>query len=71
MVVQDKILIELKSKPFITREDQRQFWLYLKATQYKLGLLINFSPEKLDIHRRIYDKARGPGQRSIVQHTSA
>ena len=58
LVVNDKILIELKAKPFITREDQRQFWLYLKATDYKLGLLINFGPDRLTINRRIYDEAR-------------
>jgi len=58
IVIDDKILIELKAKPFITKEDQRQFWLYLKATDYKLGLLINFGPDKLSINRRIYDEAR-------------
>jgi GxxExxY protein len=63
IIINDKILIELKSKPFITREDQRQFWLYLKATDYKLGLLINFGPDKLTINRRIYDKAREKYQR--------
>ncbi len=58
LIVNGSILIELKSKPFITKEDQRQFWLYLKATTYKLGLLINFGPDKLTIFRRIYDDAR-------------
>lgn len=60
IIVNDKILIELKAKPFITKEDQRQFWLYLKATDYRLGLLINFGPDKLSINRRIYDEARYP-----------
>ncbi len=58
IILNNLIIIELKSKPFITKEDQRQFWLYLKATNYKLGLLINFGPDKLTINRRIYDKAR-------------
>lgn len=58
ILVNGIILIELKSKPFITKEDERQFWLYLKATNYKLGLLINFGPKKLEIRRRIYDEAR-------------
>jgi GxxExxY protein len=57
LVVEDKILIEIKVKPFLTKEDDRQFWLYLKGTKYKLGLLINFG-NKLEIKRRIYDKAR-------------
>lgn len=57
-IVNGKILIELKCKPFITKDDEKQFWYYLKATDYKLGLLINFGPSKLEIRRRIYDRAR-------------
>lgn len=58
LIVGSKILIELKCKPFLTKEDDRQFWLYLRGTDYKLGLLINFGPKKLEVKRRIYDKAR-------------
>ena len=57
-IINNAILLELKCKPFITREDKKQFWYYLKASSYKLGLLINFGSKKLEIHRRIYDKAR-------------
>ncbi len=58
LIIEKKIIIELKVKPFITTGDERQFWHYLRATDYKLGFLINFGPEKLQIKRRIYDKAR-------------
>ena len=57
-IVNDIILIEIKCKPFLSREDERQFWHYLKGTDYKLGMLINFGSKKLEIKRRIYDKAR-------------
>lgn len=57
-IVNDIILIELKCEPYLTNEDERQFWLYLKGSQYKLGLLINFGSKRLEIKRRIYDKAR-------------
>jgi len=57
-IINNAILLELKCKPFITREDKKQFWYYLKASSYKLGLLINFGSKNLEIHRRIYDKAR-------------
>ena len=57
-VINNCILLEIKCKSFLTKEDKRQFWFYLKGSQYKLGLLINFGPEKLAIERRIYDKAR-------------
>jgi GxxExxY protein len=57
-IVNKIILIELKCKPFLTRGDEKQFWYYLKSSDYKLGFLINFSPEKLEFKRRIYDRAR-------------
>ena len=58
VVVNRKILIELKVKPFLTKEDEKQFWYYLRGSNYKLGFLINFGTRKLEIKRRIYDKAR-------------
>jgi len=56
--VDEKILLEIKCKPFITAGDEKQFRHYFKATDYKLGFLINFGTEKLEIKRRIYDLAR-------------
>ena len=58
LIIEDKILIELKVKPFLTKEDDRQFWHYLKCSEYKLGFLINFGSKQLQIKRRVYDKAR-------------
>lgn len=57
-IVNNSILLEIKCKPFLTKEDERQFWYYLKGSNYRLGLLINFGSKKLEIKRRIYDKAR-------------
>jgi len=56
IIANDKIIIELKSKPFLTKEDEKQFWGYLKGSEYKLGFLINFGPNKLAIKRFIYTK---------------
>ena len=58
IIVNDIILIELKCKPKLMSEDERQFWCYLKASDYKLGFLINFSPTGIEIKRRVYDTAR-------------
>lgn len=57
-IVNGVILIELKAKPFITKQDIEQFWKYLKGSNYKLGFLINFSPTRLQIKRVVYDTAR-------------
>lgn len=56
-VVNNCILLEVKCKSFLTKEDEKQFWRYLKATSYKIGFLINFG-NTLEIKRRIYDTAR-------------
>lgn len=58
IVVNSKIIIELKVKPFLTREDEKQFWHYLRGTNYKLGFLINFGSQKLEIRRYVYDQSR-------------
>lgn len=58
IIVNDIIIIEIKSKPFITKQDKEQFWKYLKGSNYKLGFLINFSPTGLDINRVVYDTVR-------------
>ena len=57
-LVDDKILIEIKHLPGLTLNENKQAWYYLKGTQYKLLLLVNFGGSKLEIRRRIYDKAR-------------
>ena len=57
-VVNNIIILELKSRPYITKEDEATFWNYLKGSESKLGFLINFSPTKLIIKRVVYDKAR-------------
>ena len=64
-VVNGIIMLEIKCKPFITKEDEKQFWRYLKATTYRLGFLINFSPKTLEIKRRIYDLARNRSDSSV------
>lgn len=57
-IIDDIILIELKCKPFIIKQDIEQFWKYLKGSKYKLGFLINFSPTALVIKRVVYDTVR-------------
>lgn len=58
-MINDIILIEIKAKPFIVKEDIEQFWYYLKNSNYKLGFLINFGASgSVQIIRKVYDTAR-------------
>ncbi len=42
-LVEEKIILELKAKEVITRDDYNQIQRYLQATGIDLGLLINFN----------------------------
>jgi len=57
-IINDCILLEVKVKSFLTKQDIDQFWKYLRGSKYKLGFLVNFGPAKLEIKRIVYDKAR-------------
>jgi len=59
LVVNNTIIIELKAKPFLHKEDLEQFWHYLKNSEYRLGFLVNFGePNGAKIIRKVYDTAR-------------
>lgn len=57
-IINGKIILELKRKSFLTKQDIKNFWNYLRGSEYKLGFLINFGDEQLQIKRVVYDKAR-------------
>jgi len=57
-IINESVLLEIKAKSFLTKEDIDQFWKYLRGSKYRLGFLINFGPSKLMIKRIVYDKAR-------------
>ncbi|MDO9027323.1 MAG: GxxExxY protein [Candidatus Roizmanbacteria bacterium] len=53
-IIDDKIIIEIKSAEFIPKTFETQLIYYLKSTKFKLGLLINFGASKLQIKRLIW-----------------
>lgn len=53
LIVDNKIIIELKSRPELTIHDEAQLLNYLKCTGYRLGLLINFGKKSLEWKRII------------------
>ena len=60
IVVEDKIVLEIKSSKFTTITDNKQLYHYLRNSRYELGYLINFSTPKLFIKRIIYTNDRKP-----------
>ena len=47
IVVNDNIILELKSIPYVGPEQRKQLWAYMRLTHMPYGMLINFSPERL------------------------
>jgi GxxExxY protein len=49
----DKIIVELKALSNLTSEHESQLLNYIKATGFKLGLLINFGKNSLEFKRMV------------------
>jgi len=57
-IVDEKVLIELKALPLLPIQAERQLSYYLRGTDYRLGLLVNFGANSLIIKRKIWDQIR-------------
>jgi GxxExxY protein len=57
VIVNDKIILELKAVRAIAPEHKAQLLNYLAITGYKVGYVLNFSGDR-DYSRQIYDLAR-------------
>lgn len=57
LVVDDKVIFELKAAARLTKEHEAQLLNYLRATPYEVGLLLNFGPRP-EFIRRAFDNNR-------------
>jgi len=55
IIVEDKVIIEIKSVSKILPIHETQLVNYLRATGIKIGLLVNFG-ERVEFKRRIFDR---------------
>jgi len=53
-LVENKVIIEIKSSKFLTKNDKRQIFYYLRGSDFRLALLINFGAPKLQIERLVW-----------------
>jgi GxxExxY protein len=53
IVVEDRIILEIKAVELLHKKHEAQILNYLKATGFKIGLLINFTYPKAEIKRFI------------------
>ncbi|MBI3586239.1 MAG: GxxExxY protein [Ignavibacteriales bacterium] len=56
LLVDDKVIVELKTSETIAKEHEAQLLNYLKATQNEVGLLLNFG-KKPEFKRRVFSNS--------------
>ena len=57
LLVDNKVIVEIKAAKRLTEEHEAQLLNYLKATNIEVGLLLNFGPEP-KIKRKAFDNLR-------------
>jgi GxxExxY protein len=57
IIVEDKVILELKAVKELTQIHEVQLVNYLKATGIEVGLLINFG-HSVQIKRKVFDKTK-------------
>ncbi len=50
-IIENKIVLEIKTTPRLGRKDFKQISTYLLSRGFKLGIIVNFQGYKLDYHR--------------------
>jgi GxxExxY protein len=61
IVVEDEVILELKAVIQLQTIHEAQLLNYLKATGFKVGMLINFKHPKADIKRLVMNLPEGQG----------
>jgi GxxExxY protein len=57
ILVEDRVMVELKAAQSLNIEHEAQLLNYLRATPYEVGLLLNFGP-KPEFRRKAFDNDR-------------
>jgi GxxExxY protein len=63
LLVDDKVIVELKAVAEIIKAHENQLVNYLKATSLEVGLILNFGPEP-KFKRKIFSNSRKPAMKS-------
>jgi GxxExxY protein len=57
ILIDEKVIVELKAVKSLIQDHHAQLLNYLKATEIEVGLLLNFGP-KPEISRKVFDNFR-------------
>ena len=59
-VVNDQVIVEIKAEKFVSRDEIKRVYDYLRNSKYELAYLINFASPRLLVRRIIYTNDRKP-----------
>lgn len=59
-IVDQKVIVEIKAEKFVSRDEIKRIYDYLRNSQYELAYFINFASPKLFVKRIIYSNDRKP-----------
>ncbi len=59
ILVEGKVIVEIKAAKHLLNEHQAQLLNYLRATGIQVGLLVNFTKNKAEIKRMVLDLPEG------------
>ena len=54
IIIENQVILELKAIDSLQKIHEAQLLNYLKATEYKIGLLVNFTHPKAEIKRFVF-----------------
>ncbi len=57
ILVDNKVIVEIKASKSLVKDNEAQVLNYLKATNIEVGLLLNFGP-KPEVRRKAFDNSR-------------
>ena len=65
LIINEKVIIELKAAEAICQEHELQLVNYLKATKIEVGLLLNFGKNP-EVRRKVFSNGRKMGDGDVV-----
>lgn len=71
MVVEDKLIVEIKSTEFLPKTARRQLYNYLRCTEFEVGLLLHFGPKPWFQRQVLSNEKKGRLQRHAEKTNGA
>ena len=69
-IIDKKIIVETKAEKFVSRDEIKRIYDYLRNSEYELAYFINFASQRLFVRRIIYTNDRKPFRNNPLINTN-